>query len=64
MRHQKKMETRRTLDLLSICRTSIMRIDLFRRRALIERHESVQKVLASCVVVVSALVIREVVAQW
>ena len=56
--------TQDELDLLGIRRTRIMRVDLLRRRALVERHEAVEQVRARRVVVVAAGVVREVVAQW
>ena len=41
-----------------------MRIDLLRRRALVEGHEPLQQVRARGIVVVAPCVVREVVPQW
>ena len=54
----------RTLDLLGICCTGVVRIDLLRCRGLVEGDEAVEEVVAGCVVVVAAVVVGEVVAQW
>lgn len=53
-----------TLDLLGICCTCVVGVYLLRRRALVERHEPVQKVVACCVIIVATSIIGEVVAQW
>jgi hypothetical protein len=55
-------ETERTLDLLSICSTSIMCVYLLSRCTLIKGDEAVQEVVACGVVVVATHVVREVVA--
>ena len=54
--------TQDELDLLRVGCACVMCVDLLRRRVLVERNESVEKVLARCVVVISARVVREVVA--
>jgi hypothetical protein len=56
--------SRLTLDLLSVRRASVMCVYLLRGCALVERDETVQEVVASGVVVVTAVEIWEVVAQW
>ena len=56
-------EMRHTLDLLSVSRTSVVRVDLLRCRALVERDEAVEEVVARGVVVVAAVVIGEVVSE-
>lgn len=53
----------RTFNLLRIRRARVMRVDLLALGALVERHEPVQEILASRVVVVTAGVVGEVVAQ-
>ncbi len=58
---QRQMETR-TLDLLGICGTSVVRVDLLCRRTLVEGDESVEEVVARCVVVITTGVVGEVVA--
>lgn len=52
----------RTLDLLGICCTGVVCVDLLRRRALVERDEAVEEVVARRVVVVATVVVGEVVA--
>ena len=52
-----------TLDLLGICRTSIMRIDLFRRCVLVQGDEPMKQVFTSRIVVVATVVVREVVRR-
>lgn len=52
----------RTLDLLSICCTGVVCVDLLRRCTLVEGDEPVQKVVARRIVVVTAVVVGEVVA--
>ena len=54
----------RTLDLLGIRCAGVVRVDLLRCRTLVERHKPVEEVVACCVVVVTAGVVREVVTQW
>ena len=54
----------RTLDLLGIRCAGVVRVDLLRRCALVERHEAVKEIVACCVVVVAAGVVGEVVAEW
>ena len=53
-----------TLDLLRIRRARVVRIDLLRRCALIERDEAVEEIRACSIVVVTACVVREVVPEW
>lgn len=53
-----------TLDLLGVRRASVVSIDLLCLRALVERHKSVQQVVTSGIVVISAIVVGEVVAEW
>lgn len=52
----------RTFDLLSICCTGVVCVDLLRRCALVEGDETVEKVVARRVVVFTAVVVGEVVA--
>jgi hypothetical protein len=52
-----------TLDLLCIHRTRIMRIYLFRHRALVEGDEPVDEVVACGVVIGSSLIVREMVLK-
>lgn len=58
-----KRKRRRTLNLLCISRTRIVRVNLLRRRALVEAHEAVQEVVARGVVVVAPGVVGEVVPE-
>ena len=53
-----------TFDLLRIRCTRVVRVDLLRRRRLVERHETMQEVVACSVVVVATRVVGEVVAKW
>lgn len=55
-------DRRRTLDLLCVSSTGIMRVDLLCGSALVQAHETVQQVVASGVVVVASVEVREVVA--
>lgn len=50
-------------NLIRICGACIVRIDLLRCRALVEADKALEEILASCVVVSPASVVREVVAQ-
>ena len=43
-----------TFYLLSVRGTSVMCVDLFTRRALIEAHKAVQQVITSCIVIIAA----------
>lgn len=52
-----------TLDLLCISGARVVRIDLLRRYALIERDEPVEEVITRGVIVVSTRIVREVVAE-
>jgi hypothetical protein len=52
-----------TLDFLRIHRTCIMRIYLFRHRALIEGDEPMDEVVACGVVIGSSLIVREMVLK-
>lgn len=54
----------RTLNLLGVSRTGIVGVYLLRCRALVERHEPVQQICASGVVVVATIEIGEIVAEW
>ena len=51
------------LDLLRVRRARIMRIHLLARRALVETHEPVQQVVTGGIVVVTAVEVREVLAE-
>lgn len=52
-----------TLDLLSIRSAGVMGVDLLRGRALVERDEAVEQVVACRVVIVTSLVVGEVVTH-
>jgi len=58
-----KETRRRTLNLLGVGSASIVGIDLFRRGALVEGNKPLQKVVASGIVVITTVVIREVISQ-
>ena len=53
-----------TFDLLGVRCTSIVRVYLLCCRILIERHETMQQVVASSVVVVTAGVVGEIITKW
>ena len=55
--------TQHKLYLLRIRRTRIMRINLLRRRILIQRHKPMQQVLARHIIVVPTCVVWEVVPE-
>lgn len=41
-----------------------MGVYLFRRRTLVQRDETMQQVITSCIIVVAAIIIGKIVAQW
>ena len=53
----------RTFNLLRVSCTSIMCVDLFRRRGLIERDETVQKIVAREIVTIPTIEVGEIVSQ-
>ena len=53
-----------TFDLLGVCSTSIMRVNLLCRGRLVERDEAVEQIVASGVVVFTPSVVWEEVFQW
>ena len=54
----------RTFDLLGICCTGVVCVNLLRRCALVEGDETAEKVRAGSVVVVATSVIWEVITEW
>lgn len=52
----------RTSNLIRICRTRVVSIDLLCGRALVEANEALEKILAGGIVVSTAIVVGEVVA--
>jgi len=58
-----KRTRRRTLNLLGIGSASVVGIDLFRRGALVEGNKPLQKVVTSGVIVITAIIIREIISQ-
>ena len=54
---------RLTLNLLGIGSASVVSVDLFRCGTLVEGNKSLQKVVASSVVVITTIVVREVISQ-
>ena len=53
----------RTFDLLGISRTGIMGVNLFCRRVLIQRDESMKEVFAGKVVIIATSIVWEVIAK-
>ena len=58
-----RTEKVRTLNLLCVSCASVMCVDLFRRRGLVEGDEAVQEVIAREIVTIATVKVGEIVSQ-